>query len=368
MLPDDPVSAAEDLIAGGRAAEAAALLDRCIAENRGGLLLRLRLKDALAAAGDDAAALAVARETALLHPQAAAAASGLGEALRASGHLPVAIGEFQRALRLDPELFAARVELGASWLDAGEAEKALDVWRAIPVQNAPPELRAMIAEAERTCAAPRSDPRYVRHLFDQFSDDYDLRMLGRLAYRAPVILREFATLLGLSGTERHAILDLGCGTGLMGEAAKDWAKRLDGVDLSPQMIEKARARAIYDELHVADISAWLEQRGQNYDLIFAADTIVYIGDLASLFSAVQTHLNECGSFLFTTESKQDEGFELGPKRRWRHSESYLCSEAGRSGLRVTGLMACTLRTEAGEPVAGFAVALAKITSPRPCVG
>ena len=346
-------------MATGRAGEAAALLKKCIAANRGGLLLRLTLQKAHSASGDQSAALAAARETAQLYPDAAPAALALGEALRMRGHLPTAIGELQRALRLDPELDAARVALGRAWLDAGEAGKALENWRNIADEKPSPQLRSLLAEAEHALGEPRSDARYVRHLFDQFSANYDSRMLAQLQYRAPLSLRQFADFLGLGGTKRHAILDLGCGTGLMGEAVSDWAHRLDGVDLSPQMVQKARARGIYDELCVADICDWLGEPGRRYDLIFAADTVVYLGDLAPLFSAVQGRLEEGGSFLFTTESKEDDGFELGPKRRWRHSQAYLRSEAERAGLHVAGLVSCVPRTEAGAPVPGLAVGLGR---------
>ena len=52
LLPDDPLSTAEDLIANGRAADAAKLLERCIAAKRGGLLMRVRLQEALAASDE----------------------------------------------------------------------------------------------------------------------------------------------------------------------------------------------------------------------------------------------------------------------------------------------------------------------------
>ena len=359
MLPDDPVATAERLIAEGRAGEAAALLETRVAANRGGLLLRLTLQKAHSARGDQSAALAAARETAQLYPDAAPAALALGEALRVRGHLPAAIGELQRALRLDPGLDAARVALGRAWLDAGEAGKALENWHNIADENAPSQLRSLIAEAERALAEPRSDARYVRHLFDQFSADYDSRMLAQLQYRAPVILREFADFLGLGGAKRHAILDLGCGTGLMGEAIEDWARRLDGIDLSPQMVEKARAKGIYDELCVADICVGLAEGGRRYDLIFASDTVVYLGDLVPLFAAVRNRLEQGGLFLFTTESKEGSGFELGPKRRWRHSEHYLRAAAGAAGLTIAGLMSCVPRTEAAVPVEGFVVGLVR---------
>ena len=58
-----------------------------------------------------------------------------------------------------------------------------------------------------------------------------------------------------------------------------------------------------------------------------------------------------------SQSADAKGFELGPKRRWRHSESYLRSAAAAAGLDVAGLLECVPRTEAGKPVEGYAVAL-----------
>jgi predicted TPR repeat methyltransferase len=134
---------------------------------------------------------------------------------------------------------------------------------------------------------------------------------------------------------------------------------LDGVDLSPAMIEKARARQIYDHLWVADLEAALAQSGEAYDLILAADTVVYLGDLRAVFEGVQKRLKPDGYFLFTTEMKPGEGFELGPKRRWRHSDAYLRATAAAAGLNVAGLVAAVPRHEANQPVEGFAVALTR---------
>ena len=58
------------------------------------------------------------------------------------------------------------------------------------------------------------------------------------------------------------VLDLGCGSGLAGVMIKPRAADLTGVDLSPEMIELARARNIYDRLEVAEITAWLGQDRQ----------------------------------------------------------------------------------------------------------
>jgi len=290
------------------------------------------------------------REGARLHPEDVARALSYGEALSRAERLPEAIAEFQRALRLDHENRQARLALGRAWLAAGEPEKALEQFRRLA--GAEDE----ITRAEAMLAAPRSDAGYVRHLFDQFSKDYDARMRAELGYRAPEILRE---LMALVAPERRAldILDLGCGTGLSGLAFKPLAQKLDGIDLSPLMIEKARARALYDDLSVGDIET--VPGTDAYDLLLAADTLVYLGELQTVFATAARLLRKDSLFLFTVESNEGEDYALGPKRRWRHSAAYLRQAAAAAGLDVAGLVACVPRHEAGVPVEGFALALAK---------
>ncbi len=360
LLDGDPIAAAEALIGSGRAAEAAAALRLRLAAGRGGALAQITLVKALLALGDVPGALAEAREAAGLHAGIAPVLTVLGEALLAAEQLPTAIAELQRALRLDPENSQARKLLAEAWLAAGEAEKALE---------SAGDDAGLIARAETILAAPRSDPGYVRHLFDQFAGDYDLRMRAHLHYAAPEILLNLAAMVmpghgasALAGATNKksqlSILDLGCGTGLAGEVFRPLASRLDGIDLSPAMIEKARARGIYDHLAIADIESALAVPGPAYDLILAADTLVYLGDLAPVFRAVAARLAPEGFFLFTVEQAQD-GFELGPKRRWRHGEAWLRQAAEAARLSVAGLLEASPRRESGQAVAGYAVALTR---------
>jgi len=383
-LETDPIAEAERLIASGHAADAARDLRARLVAGRGGLLARLTLVKALLASNDVTAALEEAREAVSLNSGVAMAVMALGETLLAASALPAAIAEFQRALRLDPALERARLLMATAWLEAGEAEKALAIFTELEPS---PEIEALAERARAIQTKPRSDAGYVRHLFDQFSADYDTRMLGQLSYAAPQILRDLADLVmpgasatagatkensgasaragatqknsGVSARAKNkelSILDLGCGTGLAGGVFKDLAAHLTGIDLSPAMVDKARARGIYDRLIVGDIENLPEGA---YDLILAADTLVYLGDLEPLFRTLGAHLAPDGYFLFTTEAKDGEGFELGPKRRWRHSETYLRQQALQAGLAVAGLVAASPRTEANQPVAGFAVALTR---------
>jgi predicted TPR repeat methyltransferase len=122
------------------------------------------------------------------------------------------------------------------------------------------------------------------------------------------------------------------------------------------MIEQAKAKNLYDHLRLDDIET--TPAGAAYDLAIAADTLVYLGDLKAVMRAVRASLADDGYFLFTVEAMEGDGFMLGPKRRWRHSETYLRRLAAETGFAVAGLVAASPRREKGEAVEGFAVAFA----------
>jgi predicted TPR repeat methyltransferase len=339
---DDPIAAAEAMLAGGHAHQAARALRARLADGRGGALLRVTLVKALLASGEVEAALAEAREAVSLNPDLPAVLVALGSALLAAENLPAAIAELQRALRRDPAHAEARLLTGRAWTEAGEAEKALEIFAGLDART--PGLAAWIARAQAIRQSPRSDPGYVRHLFDQFSADYDSRMRGQLAYAAPEILGELFDLVSGANPAMHdreglRVLDLGCGTGLAGAVFRARAARLDGLDLSPAMIEKARAKNLYDHLAVGDIQTALAAPGPAYDLIVAADTLVYLGDLEPVFRSVHARLAPHGYFLFTVEAGPDD-FALSAKRRWRHSEHYLRRMAAQTGFEIAGGRLC----------------------------
>jgi predicted TPR repeat methyltransferase len=300
--------------------------------------------------------LATAREKATIRPNDLALSIAYGEALMKADMPAEAVAEFQRALRLDYTSVEARFGLARGCLAIGEPEKALDALRQL--DDGTPDVAAAVEQAHAMIARPRSDPDYIRHLFDSFSTNYDTQMVGRLAYRGPEILRELAEMV-MPGRDRLAILDLGCGTGLTGAVFKDKAARLDGVDLSPAMIAKARLRGLYDRLAVGDIEAMPQPQDPPYDLLVAADTLLYLGDLTKVLAAAHARLGPGGFFLFTVERKEGDGFALGPKRRWHHSEVYLRAETARAGFDLAGCVACTPRSEAHAPVDGLAVALSR---------
>ena len=72
---------------------------------------------------------------------------------------------------------------------------------------------------------------------------------------------------------KKSVLDLGCGTGLCGVQFRDWARTLTGVDLSPNMLAKARERGLYDELLQGDAVVAMRERPGRFDLVVASVTV-----------------------------------------------------------------------------------------------
>ena len=296
-------------------------------------------------------------------PDLLEAHAGRATTLLEMGQPGDALAGFDVALRIDPGH-------AISWNNRGNAlaamrrfEEALDSYdKSLAIE---PELPQAMANRDNALfelkRSRRCPPGYMSKLFDDFSPHYDETMLEALSYRAHLHLRALAEQVLPRLTPPRSILDLGCGTGLVGDAFKDLAAggTLDGIDLAPRMIEAARARGIYQNLILGDLEIVLAKTGPTYDLILAADTMIYLGDLSACFVGVAKRLEPGGFYLFAVESGGGEGWQQTPKNRFSHSESYLRSEAARAGLAFVQLTQCTLRYESNWPVEGLAVALQK---------
>ena len=253
-------------------------------------------------------------------------------ALEKSGHLPEAATAWARVLALDPA-------------DHGGAAVRL----------------AALGAAE---APDRAPPAYVETLFDQHAEAFDEILVDRLGYDVPAALT--ALLRDLAPAERGlSVLDLGCGTGLMGLALGDLAGHLTGVDLSEGMLERADARGLYDQLYVGDAVAFLEAPADDDDgevtgpwaLICAADVAPYLGDLTPLIRAAAANLTPGGRLALSTETAEADALAgrpwfVGPDHRFHHAESHLHAACAVAGLCVEALAPAVIRREHGRPAPG----------------
>lgn len=234
---------------------------------------------------------------------------------------------------------------------------ALISWRRIlALDPGHAEARHMVAVLAGE-APEKANEAYVAALFDAFADSFDEKLVGWLDYRAPQhVAAAVRTALGEGKTASRAI-DLGCGTGLLAPELRGLVKHLDGIDLSPRMVEKARARKLYDALVVGEIVAELQKHPAGYDLVAAADVLSYFGDLRALFEAVKAALPDDGLFVATVEKGVGARYQAGKTGRYQHGEAYLRKRAAEAGFVMLSLDEIELRKEENKPVTGYVFAL-----------
>ncbi|MCL2647239.1 MAG: tetratricopeptide repeat protein [Phycisphaerales bacterium] len=339
------------------------------------------LANALRDQGHYQAALDSYHRALALRPNYAIAHNNLGKLLHDLGRLPQAIEHYHLAIAADPNRSEPYQNLGIAFEKLGQTQQAIDMYRkALARGVTAPEARYHMAALIGSDAPDAAPTAHILQLFNPFAETFDDR-LSKLHYQTPQLLlnallaatghmNSDPALRGDGAPHGNAgpwltpasldIIDLGCGTGLCAPLLKPFAKTLLGVDLSPNMIEKARQRNLYTSLITADLLPTLHAHPNFFDLAIAADVLVYFGDLAPLFTATHAALRPNALFAFSVESSPDDtDFALRPTRRYTHSEPYLRRLAAHHHFQILSLTPGTLREESAHPVPGLIAILRK---------
>ncbi len=282
-----------------------------------------------------------------------------GIARRDKNEPGMAAALFGEAAGFDPKSALAFVLLGETRETLGAHSDAIDAYRQALALDSDDRHGVALALA-RLGEAPAPDhapDAFVRQLFDDYAETFDAKLVDGLRYRAPALLLD--AIRHVLGNGPFDVFDAGCGTGLMGAAVKPLARRLEGADLSPRMIEKARERGIYDQLTAGDVVALLAAAPARYDLVAAADVLVYIGDLAPVVAAARTALKPGGGFAFTVENSDQQEWRLSESGRYAHSAAYLRTLAATHGFEIATLAEASTRDDRGVPVPGLVCVMRK---------
>lgn len=279
-----------------------------------------------------------------------------GIALQKLGRFDDAAASYRKAIALRPAFADATHFLGNALRGLGDHAGALAAWRdALALGGDTEALHFAIASLEAEAVPAVAPASYVRALFDDYAERFDVHLVDELGYRTPVLIG--AALDRLALPAGLATLDLGCGTGLCGPVLRQRSRTLVGVDLSEKMLEKARQRGDYDMLDCAEIGAWLAARSATFDLVVAADVLVYFGDLAPLMGQVARVLRPQGWFACSIEHDAGPGFTLQASSRYAHGLAYIEAVAQAAGLRLHASEPVVLRQDRGQPVHGHILLL-----------
>lgn len=282
--------------------------------------------------------------------------------LAENGEHEAAVELMEQALELVPDWPAGLVRLADYAEKANQPEKAIPALQRVleldPQDIFGARLKLALLGAEAVPDQPPS--RYVEALFDDYADRFDSALVERLDYTVPAKL---ARLISDHDDRWFGVaVDLGCGTGLFGAEIRDRVRRLEGFDLSVNMLAKAEEKGFYDFLAKADLFLDPAQSGlfddglanNRADLVSAADVLMYLGDLANAFALTARLAKPGALFAFSVEDAgEGEGYLLAPSLRYAHTEQHVRQRLAENGFEILVSTRTTIRMDGGKPVFGI---------------
>ncbi len=193
--------------------------------------------------------------------------------------------------------------------------------------------------------------RYIRALFNEYASSFDDHLVGHLNYQIPSQIYTVVTETIEEG-QRFSVLDLGCGTGLCAPIFEPIAQEIIGIDLSEEMLKIAKTNGRYQRLicdSLTNIDTYFED---HFDLVIAADVLVYFGELDQVLASVAKVLIPGGRFAFSVEFCKDQPWAVNQSGRYAHSREYIRVLADRLGFKCIRVERHTIRSEKGVPVIG----------------
>ena len=386
----------------GRSDEAIALIERSLASVPDQADWYSNLGIIFQSGGQLEAAMDAYRRAIAIDPSHANAYSNLGVLLRVTGKLSEAEAAYRKAIQLNPDHIDAYTNLGIllnglkrteeaaacfckvitlrpkhrearkllalAHCTLGEIGEAVNIFKEwLKEEPGDPIALHMLAACTGRNVPTRASNGFVERTFDSFASSFEAK-LQRLSYRAPALVAAMLEGSGLERLKSLDVLDAGCGTGLCGPLVAPYARHLIGVDLSEAMLVHAKEKNVYHALVKAELTDYLRDNSQTFDLIVSADTLVYFGDLESVLAAAARALRSNGLLIFTLEhaarGEADVDYRLQLHGRYSHASAYVERVLTGVGLQPE-IAHAELRMEAGLPVPGLVIRAMKCVVARP---
>ncbi|MEO8117741.1 MAG: methyltransferase domain-containing protein [Rhodoferax sp.] len=284
----------------------------------------------------------------------------IARSLTNTGDYAGAIDIFTELLQQQPDSQALLLDRLRACLNAQQTEQAVRDGEALVALAPDHAVYPFYLDIARGLTPATQPASLVSGLFDGFAARYDLHWVVQLQYKLP---RDVAQMIHDWHPDRKAdVLDLGCGTGLLGVCLGPIEGVLVGVDLSKGMIEQAGLHNVYDSFHQVNVPDALQATPENlYHVITALDVFNYVGDLAPVVPNAYRILLPNGHFVFSCEAgaEGEADYTLQRTYRYTHQRSYVQRLLEQAGFKDIEMQDRVLRYEADQPVQGFLVTARK---------
>ncbi len=281
----------------------------------------------------------------------------IGVAYMNLGHLEKAIEHFKKVLTFNPQHVASLNNLATVYWrqDNKEEAKAL-LSLALDFEPGNKNSHYLLSAATHQENYVQAPIEYVKNLFDNYAVQYDTHLCQELKYTLPQKIGEVLSDMPSLNKEskiHKTVLDLGCGTGLLGSFLQPYYKQIWGVDLSKKMLDNAEKTGFYDQLFCDEIQQFLNSTSDKFDAITAAEVLEYFGDLTTLFSSVATHLKPKGLFIFSIEATDKKDFTLQETARFAHNPLYIKKLAVQNYFTIVKEIPLSARLQNNQPLSSY---------------
>lgn len=280
--------------------------------------------------------------------------------LRRLGRGDEAVPVYDEVLAAEPDNAAAMLGRAQAHHASGDEAAALKDCETL-LERDPGNQEAAFLKQLASGQTPASQPaEVVRGLFDSIAHTFDDHLIRGLKYKLPKLVAERITAM-YPGLKLN-VLDLGCGTGLLGVCLGRIDGFLIGVDLSEQMTAQAIRHNVYDRFHHVNVlDALAETPASLYDVVAALDVFIYVGDLTTAIPDAFKVLRDGGRFIFSCETAAPDEADLvlRPSGRYAHKRSQVEALCRAAGFVDVAIEEMDLRLEADQPIAGFLVTARK---------
>jgi len=149
----------------------------------------------------------------------------------------------------------------------------------------------------------------TRQVYGDWAKTYD-ETLTSLGYRSPWLV---ASIIAARISDKTApILDVGCGTGMSGQSLSNYGfETIDGIDLSPEMLEQARAKDIYRTLTPVDLTRPIDMEDGLYGAAVSVGTFTVGHVKPDCIPEILRLIRPRGLFALTvrTDAWHDHGYD-----------------------------------------------------------
>ena len=302
------------------------------------------------------------RRAILLRPDFVACYCNLGAVLSKLKNFPEGIENFLKAIKLSPSYKQAYEGLGICYAETGEREQAIGCFnRYLEIDSSiDSEVRLRLALLKGGELPERYPAAAMITTYEKKAEnwDADIRRPG-MEFLGPKNVQAMLKKLKLTQENQLEVLDIGCGTGICGEYLRGYAKHLEGIDLSPHMLEQAVKKGWYDKLDCVDAVSYMQHSRHKFDLAVASGVLILFSNLKPIFQATADLLKPGGNFVLTLYRSELEAVTVRHNLHFAHSEAYVRDTALAAGLEVVRLDEEAHEYELGEAQAGWLAALRK---------